>query len=168
VQLNGKKSLPSLKPLLTKPSMRAHRLAANSLFVRVPALCQGLRQQSTRISAVDAATEAKPLAAVAAEGELKQSAAYPFPEIEAKWQQYWEDNKTFRTPDDVDMSKPKYYVLDMFPYPRQVYGLPSSRCVAGCVAATIAQSRAFMHLGNDKDSYVASQWEVTSSLSPSF
>ncbi|KAF3544942.1 hypothetical protein DY000_02003195 [Brassica cretica] len=42
---------------------------------------------------------------------------YPFHEIEPKWQRYWEDNHTFRTPDDVDTSKPKFYVLDMFPYP---------------------------------------------------
>ncbi|KAG0561321.1 hypothetical protein KC19_9G055200 [Ceratodon purpureus] len=42
---------------------------------------------------------------------------YPFPEIEARWQQYWEENQTFRTPDTVDTTKPKYYVLDMFPYP---------------------------------------------------
>jgi len=42
---------------------------------------------------------------------------YPFREIERRWQAYWERNKTFRTPRKVDMSKPKYYVLDMFPYP---------------------------------------------------
>lgn len=36
--------------------------------------------------------------------------------IEAKWQKYWIENKTFRT-DDADFSKPKFYVLDMFPYP---------------------------------------------------
>jgi len=45
------------------------------------------------------------------------SQAYPFTEIEKKWQAYWAANKTFRTPDDIDTSKPKYYVLDMFPYP---------------------------------------------------
>lgn len=45
---------------------------------------------------------------------------YPFPEIETRWQQYWEENQTFRTPDVVDTTKPKYYVLDMFPYPRLV------------------------------------------------
>jgi hypothetical protein len=50
--------------------------------------------------------------------ESRQSTAYPFTDIEQKWQQYWEENKTFRTPEDVDTSKPKYYVLDMFPYPR--------------------------------------------------
>ena len=44
-------------------------------------------------------------------------AAYPFREIEKKWQTYWESKKTFRTPVDVDTTKPKYYVLDMFPYP---------------------------------------------------
>lgn len=43
--------------------------------------------------------------------------AYPFHEIEPKWQSYWEKNQTFRTPDEVDTSKPKFYVLDMFPYP---------------------------------------------------
>ncbi|MCH8556975.1 MAG: leucine--tRNA ligase [Balneolia bacterium] len=37
-------------------------------------------------------------------------------DIESKWQQYWDNNKTFKT-DDSDRSKPKYYVLDMFPYP---------------------------------------------------
>ena len=45
---------------------------------------------------------------------------YTFDQIESKWQQYWEEHKTFRMPDEVDMSKPKYYVLDMFPYPSGV------------------------------------------------
>ena len=40
-------------------------------------------------------------------------------EIEKKWQKYWEDNKTFKT-DVWDFSKPKFYVLDMFPYPSGV------------------------------------------------
>jgi leucyl-tRNA synthetase len=44
-------------------------------------------------------------------------AAYPFKEIETKWQSYWDRQATFRTPERVDTSKPKYYVLDMFPYP---------------------------------------------------
>jgi len=35
--------------------------------------------------------------------------------IESKWQKYWEERKTFKTPENHD--KPKYYVLDMFPYP---------------------------------------------------
>ncbi len=40
---------------------------------------------------------------------------YPFKTIEPKWQQYWEQNKTFRVQDDE--IKPKFYALDMFPYP---------------------------------------------------
>ncbi len=39
--------------------------------------------------------------------------------IEKKWQKYWEEHKTFKT-DVYDFSKPKYYVLDMFPYPSGV------------------------------------------------
>ena len=35
--------------------------------------------------------------------------------IEPKWQQYWDENKTFKV--EVDLQKPKYYILDMFPYP---------------------------------------------------
>lgn len=41
---------------------------------------------------------------------------YNHEKIEKKWQEYWEKNKTFKT-DIFDFSKPKYYCLDMFPYP---------------------------------------------------
>ena len=41
---------------------------------------------------------------------------YNFTEIEKKWQKYWEENKTFKTSDDLNNPK-KCYVLDMFPYP---------------------------------------------------
>ncbi|PKA62917.1 Valine--tRNA ligase [Apostasia shenzhenica] len=47
----------------------------------------------------------------------QQRKAYPFDEIEPRWQRYWEENLTFCTPDEVDTSKPKCYILDMFPYP---------------------------------------------------
>jgi len=40
---------------------------------------------------------------------------YHFNDIEAKWQKYWAENKTFKASNTSD--KPKYYVLDMFPYP---------------------------------------------------
>ena len=42
--------------------------------------------------------------------------AYNHIEIEKKWQEYWDEHKTFYT-DVWDFSKPKYYALDMFPYP---------------------------------------------------
>ena len=41
---------------------------------------------------------------------------YNHQEIEKKWQKYWDEHDTFKT-DVWDFSKPKYYVLDMFPYP---------------------------------------------------
>ena len=40
---------------------------------------------------------------------------YNFNEIEAKWQKYWAESQTFQA--DNNSTKPKYYVLDMFPYP---------------------------------------------------
>ncbi|OCA77724.1 leucine--tRNA ligase [Chryseobacterium contaminans] len=40
---------------------------------------------------------------------------YDHQQIEKKWQKYWEDNQTYKTSNNTD--KPKFYVLDMFPYP---------------------------------------------------
>jgi len=40
---------------------------------------------------------------------------YNFREVEKKWQQYWRENNVYKS--EIDHSKPKYYVLDMFPYP---------------------------------------------------
>ena len=46
---------------------------------------------------------------------------YPFDVVEPKWQQIWDERKTFKVnnpgEEGFDASKPKYYVLDMFPYP---------------------------------------------------
>jgi leucyl-tRNA synthetase len=51
----------------------------------------------------------------------EQRKAFPFSEFEPKWQDVWEAGKAFCTPNpgdaDFDASKPKYFVLDMFPYP---------------------------------------------------
>ena len=41
---------------------------------------------------------------------------YNYAAIEKKWQKFWLDHKTFKTPDHVD-GKKKFYCLDMFPYP---------------------------------------------------
>ncbi len=46
----------------------------------------------------------------------KKAGTYEFGQIEPKWQKFWEENKTFKAT-DCDTSRPKYYVLDMFPYP---------------------------------------------------
>ncbi|QQL45580.1 leucine--tRNA ligase [Sulfuriroseicoccus oceanibius] len=46
---------------------------------------------------------------------------FPFDEFESQWQQRWDAEKTYRTPNpgdaDFDATKPKFFVLDMFPYP---------------------------------------------------
>jgi len=52
--------------------------------------------------------------------EVRKDGGYPFADIEARWQKHWADNKTFKTPDMIDTTKPKFYALDMFPYPRSV------------------------------------------------
>ncbi|MDB9741608.1 leucine--tRNA ligase [Akkermansiaceae bacterium] len=50
-----------------------------------------------------------------------QRKPFPFDQFEKKWQDIWDSEKTFRTPNfddsDFDSTKPKYFVLDMFPYP---------------------------------------------------
>jgi len=50
-----------------------------------------------------------------------QRKQYPFPQFEPKWQQRWAETHAYRTPNPgepgFDPAKPKYYVLDMFPYP---------------------------------------------------
>ena len=50
-----------------------------------------------------------------------QRKPFPFDQFEPKWQQHWDAEQTFRTPNpgdaDFDTSKPKYFILDMFPYP---------------------------------------------------
>lgn len=64
---------------------------------------------------------------------LHVSSAYPFADLEGKWQQFWSKHKTFRTPDfkDLDTSKPKFYALDMFPYPRlALLCIPISRAAS--------------------------------------
>ena len=46
---------------------------------------------------------------------------FPFDDFEPRWQQHWDAEKTYRSPgpgdSDFDPAKPKYFVLDMFPYP---------------------------------------------------
>ena len=50
-----------------------------------------------------------------------QRKPFPFDQFESKWQDRWDAAQTFRTPnpgdEDFDVSKPKYFILDMFPYP---------------------------------------------------
>ena len=103
---------------------------AGSLLLRQAALARpqaaafstsrpGVQASAAAADTVEAQQVAAPAAAAARDG-VYQSQAYPFTDIEAKWQAYWEEHKTFRTPEfhELDTSKPKFYALDMFPYPR--------------------------------------------------
>ena len=47
--------------------------------------------------------------------DKKRNMEYNHKEIEKRWQQYWKDNNIYKT--DIDAKRPKFYVLDMFPYP---------------------------------------------------
>lgn len=64
-------------------------------------------------SAVDEQTTA---ASTGEEASGGSGPSYAFKEIEQKWQDYWETNETFKTP-ERNPEKEKKYVLDMFPYP---------------------------------------------------
>ncbi|MGH8046465.1 MAG: class I tRNA ligase family protein, partial [Chthoniobacterales bacterium] len=52
---------------------------------------------------------------------MSQKKPFPFPEFESRWQQHWLESGAFRAPNpgdaNFDAAKPKFYVLDMFPYP---------------------------------------------------
>lgn len=91
--------------------------------------------------------------------------------IEKKWQEYWRENKTFHT-DVWDFSKPKYYVLDMFPYPSGV-GLHAGH-VEGYTATDIVsrmkrmQGYNVLHpMGYDSFGLPAEQYAIKTGNHPS-
>ena len=96
---------------------------------------------------------------------------YNFKEVEKKWQDYWKENKTFKT-DIRDFSKPKFYVLDMFPYPSGV-GLHAGH-VEGYTASDIVSRYKRMKgfnvlhpMGYDSFGLPAEQYAVQTGNHPS-
>lgn len=96
--------------------------------------------------------------------------SYEFENIEKKWEKVWEENKTYRT-DAYDFSKPKFYVLDMFPYPSAV-GLHVGH-VEGYTAtdalARMKRSQGFnvMHpIGYDAFGLPAEQFAIKNNQNP--
>ena len=91
---------------------------------------------------------------------------YDFSAIEKKWHEYWEKNDTFHT-DVWDFSKPKYYVLDMFPYPSGV-GLHAGH-PEGYTATDIMMVkrliRPLLPDGTTADSSPSNETTISSSLS---
>jgi leucyl-tRNA synthetase len=95
---------------------------------------------------------------------------YNFNEIEPKWQKYWEYNKTFAAK-DCDKTRPKYYVLDMFPYPSGV-GIHAGHVenyTASDIAARYKRMRGFnvMHpMGWDAFGLPAEQYAIQTGTHP--
>ncbi len=100
---------------------------------------------------------------------------YAFAAIEAKWQAYWSDHETFKVPnpgdDGADMGRPKYYVLDMFPYPSGSglhVGHPLGYCATDIVAR-YKRMRGFnvLHpIGFDAFGLPAEQYAVETNVHP--
>ncbi len=96
---------------------------------------------------------------------------YDFKNIEEKWEKVWEENKTYKT-DAYDFSKPKFYILDMFPYPSAV-GLHVGH-VEGYTAtdalARMKRSQGFnvLHpIGYDAFGLPAEQFAIKNNQNPS-
>lgn len=86
-------------------------------------LLGGLRSRSSILpSRAAAATPTTPTArtlcaaSITSESAAVGSKIYDHKEIETRWQQYWEEKSTFKTPERTE-GRPKKFVLDMFPYP---------------------------------------------------
>jgi leucyl-tRNA synthetase len=91
--------------LTTHPPLRLH--------ARPPALAaafhRGLPPRRARLRLCRCADAGK------AQAQAQARRAYPYDEIEPRWQAHWEERRTFRTPDigdGLDTSKPKCYILD--------------------------------------------------------
>ncbi len=74
---------------------------------------EGTNDYNTKVISCAAATQPVTAALLICTQSIM---SYPFHEIEPRWQRYWLEQGTFHT-DTTDTSRPKYYVLGMFPYP---------------------------------------------------
>lgn len=95
---------------------------------------------------------------------------YNFKKIEEKWRKYWEENHTFQT-DVWDFSKPKFYALDMFPYPSGV-GLHAGHAEGYTATDIISRMKRMqgynvLHpMGYDSFGLPAEQYAVTTGNHP--
>eukprot|EP01018_Ginkgo_biloba_P014137 Gb_36904 [translate_table: standard] len=120
IQIRAFRTSKNFRSSIQDKALRANRLEINNGFC--VGMCMNPLQKSARQFTSQSTTDIKSSEVHSHEAEdetrkAKRPRGYPFNEIEPRWQQYWEEKQTFRTPDEVDTSKPKFYVLDMFPYP---------------------------------------------------
>ena len=101
-------SLPLFATMMMLRVTQAFVAPSRSTFVarRSAAVATATASNRLRMASTEASTPAAPAA----------STQYPFSDVEKKWQEFWAENKTFKTP-ERNPDKPKKYVLDMFPYP---------------------------------------------------
>ncbi len=107
--------------------------------------------------------------------QTERRGRYDFTAIEAKWQRYWEEHQSFRTlnPGDpgADTNKPKFYVLDMFPYPSGAglhVGHPLGYCATDIVSR-YKRMRGFnvLHpMGFDSFGLPAEQYAIKTGVHP--
>ena len=96
---------------------------------------------------------------------------YDHQQIEKKWQKYWEENQTYKTSNDT--SKPKFYVLDMFPYPSGAglhVGHPLGY-IASDIYARFKRHKGFnvLHpIGYDSFGLPAEQYAIQTGTHPAF
>lgn len=99
-----------------KPSPTAITiLMASSLLHRAAAFVPSVTKRAAAFNIVRTFGTKTSLRS-ATEEAAEVATGYPFADIESKWQAYWEENETFKTP-ERDHAKEKKYILDMFPYP---------------------------------------------------
>ncbi len=112
---------------------------------------------------------------MAQHAEATKAGRYRFGEIEPAWQRYWEEHGTFRTRNpgapDFDSARPKFYILDMFPYPSGAglhVGHPIGYCATDIVAR-YKRMRGFnvLHpMGFDAFGLPAEQYAVDTGVHP--
>jgi leucyl-tRNA synthetase len=127
----------------------------------------------TRVQSVGKAEIA--VAQMAERTEDQKPGRYRFREIEAKWQRFWEEAGTFRTLNPTepgwDKAKPKFYILDMFPYPSGAglhVGHPLGYCATDIVAR-YKRMRGFhvLHpMGFDAFGLPAEQYAIENNVHP--
>ena len=100
---------------------------------------------------------------------------YDFAAIEAKWQEFWAEHRTFRSPNPgdagADPAKPKFYILDMFPYPSGAglhVGHPLGYCATDIVSRyKRMQGFNVLHpMGFDAFGLPAEQYAIESNVHP--